>query len=80
MSLPGMEVLELVRYGAEMKRIEVEVLEMNRQLAAIESIQARSIAEAEDLQRAENYCSEIAQELHVIDDGGKQLLMELLVD
>ena len=51
MSLPGMEVLGLVRYGAEMKRIEVEVLELDRQLAAIESTQARSIAVAEVLQR-----------------------------
>jgi|TARA_B100001964_G_scaffold194325_1_gene217869 hypothetical protein len=46
-----MEVLGLVRYGAEMKRIEVEVLELDRQLAAIESTQARSIAVAEVLQR-----------------------------
>ncbi len=80
LSFPGIKVLNLVRYGAEMKKNEAEVLELDRQLAAIGSIQARSIAEAEDLQRAENYCSEIAQELHVIDDGGEQLLMELLVD
>ncbi|MCH7641692.1 MAG: recombinase family protein [Chloroflexi bacterium] len=74
------EVLDLDRYGAEMKTIEAEVSELDRQLAAIESNRTSSAAEAESLQRVESFCSEVAQGLRTMDDDGKRRLMELLVE
>jgi len=74
------EVLDLDRYGSEMKMIEAEVSELDRQLASIDSTRASSAAESESLQRVESFCSEVAQGLRTMDNDGRRRLMELLVE
>ena len=74
------EVLDLPRYGAGMKKLDAETVDLDRQLARIDSLRARGVLEAKSLQRVEEFRSEVAKGLQTIDDDGKRRLMELLVE